>query len=74
MCNEKILSRHYFPVAADANGPDRRGMPPIPGSSLEDIEKYAIQRTLETVGGNRTRAAEILKVSLRKIQYKLKEF
>ncbi len=74
MCNEKTIGRHFFPVAADANESDRRGMPPIPGSSLEDIEKYAIQRTLEAVGGNRTRAAEILKVSLRKIQYKLKEF
>ncbi|GAB4332051.1 MAG: sigma-54 dependent transcriptional regulator [Candidatus Abyssubacteria bacterium] len=73
MCNEKVIDRHYFPVLTDSTETDGEGTPPIPGSSLEDIEKYAIQRTLEAVGGNRTRAAEILKVSLRKIQYKLKE-
>jgi DNA-binding NtrC family response regulator len=74
MCNEKIIGRQQFPLVDKTGESDIRGMPPIPGSSLEDIEKYSIQRTLEAVGGNRTRAAEILKISLRKIQYKLKEF
>jgi two-component system NtrC family response regulator/two-component system response regulator HydG len=74
MCNEKIIGRHHFPLVASSESPDDPAMPPIPGSSLEEIEKYAIQRTLEAAGGNRTRAAEILKVSLRKIQYRLKEF
>ena len=74
MCNEKIIGRKHFPVVTDGKDPEIEGMPPIPGSSLEEIEKYSIQRTLEAVGGNRTRAAEILKISLRKIQYKLKEF
>ncbi|MBI5116490.1 sigma-54-dependent Fis family transcriptional regulator [Candidatus Poribacteria bacterium] len=75
MCNERIIGRQYFPLFSgsneEAHSPE---MPPIPGSSLEDIEKFAIQKTLEAVGGNRTRAAEVLKISLRKIQYKLKEF
>jgi two-component system NtrC family response regulator/two-component system response regulator HydG len=75
MCNEKIIARQHFPIlAGEADGPDGCNTPPIPGSSLEEIEKFAIQKTLEAVGGNRTKAAEILKVSLRKIQYKLKEF
>jgi len=74
MCNEKIIGRHHFPMVASAETPEDPAMPPIPGSSLEEIEKYAIQRTLEAAGGNRTRAAEILKISLRKIQYRLKEF
>jgi DNA-binding NtrC family response regulator len=73
MCNEKTITRQYFPLLTSIAKSDGEGVPPIPGSSLEEIEKYAIQRTLEAVGGNRTRAAEILKVSLRKIQYKLKE-
>lgn len=73
MCNGKVIGPQYFPVVARTGESDGQNIPPIPGSSLEDIEKYAIQRTLEAVGGNRTRAAEILKVSLRKIQYKLKE-
>lgn len=75
MCNDKIIGRKHFPVISDIDESGiQKGMPPIPGSSLEDIEKYAIQRTLEGVGGNRTKAAEILKISLRKIQYKLKEY
>jgi DNA-binding NtrC family response regulator len=74
MCNERIIDRQYFPILAGADNPDGCNTPPIPGSSLEEIEKFAIQKTLEAVGGNRTKAAEILKVSLRKIQYKLKEF
>ncbi len=44
------------------------------GSSLYDIERDAIQRTLELVGGSTSRAAEILKISVRKIQYRLKEY
>ncbi len=74
MCNEKVIGRQHFPVVAGVGELDKREMPAIPGSSLEEIEKYAIKKTLEAVGGNRTRAAEILKISLRKVQYKLKEF
>ncbi len=74
MCNEKVIGRHYFPITGSTNDTDAKVVPPIPGSSLEEIEKYAIQKTLEAVSGNRTRAAEMLKISLRKIQYKLKEF
>ncbi|MBI4831269.1 MAG: sigma-54-dependent Fis family transcriptional regulator, partial [Candidatus Lindowbacteria bacterium] len=74
MCNERIIGRQYFPLVSGGSETPSPEMPPIPGSSLEDIERYAIQKTLEAVGGNRTRAAEVLKISLRKIQYKLKEF
>jgi two-component system NtrC family response regulator/two-component system response regulator HydG len=74
MCNERTIGRRYFPVVTDAKEIDREEIPPIPGSTLAEIEKYAIQKTLENVGGNRTRAAEMLGISLRKIQYKLKEY
>ncbi|HUH05561.1 MAG TPA: sigma-54 dependent transcriptional regulator [Kofleriaceae bacterium] len=47
------------------------GAPPIPGSTLEELEKYAILTTLEATGGSTSRAAEILGISVRKIQYKL---
>jgi DNA-binding NtrC family response regulator len=46
----------------------------IPGASLFEIEREAILRTLEQVGGSTARAAEILGVSVRKIQYRLKEY
>jgi DNA-binding NtrC family response regulator len=46
----------------------------IPGSSLEEIEHHAIVKTLEATGGSTTRAAEILGISVRKIQYKLHDY
>jgi DNA-binding NtrC family response regulator len=48
--------------------------PRVPGASLEEIERDAILRTLEAVDGSTTRAAEILQISPRTIQYKLKEY
>jgi DNA-binding NtrC family response regulator len=50
------------------------GVPPIPGSTLADLEKYAILKTLEHTGGSTSRASEILQISPRKIQYKLHEY
>ena len=47
---------------------------PIPGSTLDAIERYAILRTLEATGGSTGRAAEILGISIRKVQYKLQEY
>lgn len=52
-------------------GPD---IPQIPGSSLADIERYAILETLAMVGGSTTAAAKTLGISVRKIQYRLQEY
>jgi two-component system response regulator HydG len=46
----------------------------VPGASLAEIERYAITKTLEAVGGSTSRAAEILDVSIRTIQYRLHEY
>ena len=46
----------------------------IPGATMDEIERYAITKTLEATGGSTSRAAEILNISVRKIQYKLHEF
>ena len=46
----------------------------VPGSTLADIEREAILLTLESVGGSTSRAAAVLGVSPRKIQYKIKEY
>jgi two-component system response regulator HydG len=46
----------------------------IPGATLDEIERYAITKTLESTGGSTSRAAEILNISVRKIQYKLHEY
>jgi DNA-binding NtrC family response regulator len=48
--------------------------PRIPGATMAEIERYAILKTLEHVGGSTRRAAEILGISTRKIQYRLNEY
>jgi DNA-binding NtrC family response regulator len=53
---------------------DASGTGLIPGATLFEIEREAILRTLEQVDGSTARAAEILGVSVRKIQYRLKEY
>jgi DNA-binding NtrC family response regulator len=47
---------------------------PAEGVTLRDMEKHLVQRALEATGGNRTRAAEILGVSLRTVRNKIREF
>ena len=46
----------------------------IPGSTLRDLEREAILRTLDAVSGSTSKAAAMLGISARKIQYKVKEY
>jgi two-component system response regulator HydG len=49
------------------------GPPTVPGSTLADIERHAILATLESTGGSTSRAAKILGISVRKVQYRLSQ-
>jgi DNA-binding NtrC family response regulator len=46
----------------------------VPGLSMEEIERVAILRTFEASGRSTRKTAELLGISRRKIQYKLKEW
>ena len=46
----------------------------IPGATMAEIERYAILTTLEATGGSTARAAEMLDISVRTIQYRLHEY
>ena len=59
-------------AAAEKQTPS--GYPPVPGSSLAELERFAILKTLEHAGGSTSRAASILGISPRKIQYKLQSY
>jgi two-component system, NtrC family, response regulator HydG len=50
------------------------GGPRIPGATMAELEKHAILATLEAVGGSTGRAAEMLDISARTIQYRLHEY
>jgi two-component system NtrC family response regulator len=47
---------------------------PLPGCTMEEIEREAILRAVDRCGGSTSRAAELLGVSVRKVQYRLKEY
>jgi DNA-binding NtrC family response regulator len=42
--------------------------------TIADLERVAILETLKSVGGSTSKAAKILGISPRKIQYKLHEY
>jgi two-component system, NtrC family, response regulator HydG len=46
----------------------------VPGASMAQVEKYVILKTLEAADGSTARAAEILDLSVRTIQYRLHEY
>ena len=68
----EIDARHLPPSVVPLA--EREGAPPVPGSTIADLERYAILKTLEACAGSTSKAALILGVSTRKIQYKLHEY
>jgi two-component system response regulator HydG len=46
----------------------------IPGSTLAEIEKFAITKTFDAAEGSTARTAEVLDISLRTVQYRLAEY
>src|SRR6202051_1365678 len=60
------------PLRTSANDPDavRLGV----GTTVEEAEKMLILKTLEATSNNKTRAAEILGISLKTLHNKLKEY
>ena len=58
-----------FEAAQPMKGPVR-----VPGSTMAEVERWAILATLEATGGSTTKAAELLDISVRTIQYRLHEY
>lgn len=54
--------------------PKRDGFPVIPGATMLELERYAILKTLEALGGSVTKTAATLGLSVRKVQYRLQEY
>jgi two-component system response regulator HydG len=54
--------------------PNKQAEIRIPGSSMSEIERHAILTTLDACGGSTSRAAEMLGISVRTIQYRLHDY
>ncbi len=75
LCEGTTIDVDLLPTST-ANGPNTAndlGLL-IPGVSMAEVERIVIERTLDAVGGSTAKAAEILGISRRKIQYRLKEW
>jgi DNA-binding NtrC family response regulator len=69
---EDVLTLDDLPADIDNPAPAPAGMYLPPGMTLAEIERTAIEQALTHCGGNRTRAAELLGISVRTLQRKLK--
>lgn len=74
LCQERDIEPKHLPREVMEHSVQPDEMPTIPGCSMADLEKYAILRTLEHVCGSTSKAAELLGISPRKIQYRLAEY
>jgi DNA-binding NtrC family response regulator len=73
LCEGSRIEKRHFPATV-VPSEDRDAPPPIPGSTIAELERYAILKTLEACSGSTSKAATVLGVSPRKIQYKLHEY
>jgi len=74
LCDGRSIERRHLPASMLDGSGGGSGPPAIPGTTIYDIERYAILKTLEACGGSTSKAAMILGVSTRKVQYKLHEY
>jgi len=77
LCRGERIEVEQLPgpmTVGSARSKEAEGRPVIPGSSIAELERYAILETLRAVGGSTSKAAKLLGVSARKIQYKLHEY
>lgn len=64
----------HLPEEIQASKEDARTMLITLGTSIEQIERQVIERTLKEVTNHRENAARLLGISLRTLQYKIKEY
>ncbi|MBF0176011.1 MAG: sigma-54-dependent Fis family transcriptional regulator [Magnetococcales bacterium] len=69
---EPSLAEEVGTLPATESNEDRIRMPV--GTTVREMEEILIRRTLNEVAGNRTRAAEILGISIRTLRNKLNEY
>jgi DNA-binding NtrC family response regulator len=71
---DSAIQPEHLPEEIQASKEDARTMVVALGSSLRDVERETIRRTLTEVTNHREKAAKLLGISLRALQYKIKEY
>ncbi len=68
LCRGNMIDVDSLPFEG---APDVQGGVRIPGSTMAEIERHTILATIDAVDGSTSRAAEILDLSVRMIQYRM---
>ena len=71
---DPLIEPGHLPEEIQASREGARTMVVTLGSPLKDIERETIRRTLTEVTNHRERAAKLLGISLRALQYKIKDY
>jgi two-component system response regulator HydG len=71
LCEGPLIEEEHLPVEVGTIG---KGSARIPGSTMAEIERFAILSTMEACSGSTVKAAEMLDISVRTIQYRLHDY
>jgi len=71
LCEGTLIDENDLPIDV---APLPKGAVRIPGATMAEIERFAILSTLDATNGSTTKAAEMLDISVRTIQYRLHEY
>jgi len=71
---DTMIQPEHLPEEIQASKEDARTMVVTLGTSLDQLEREVIQRTLTEITNHREKAAKLLGISLRALQYKIKEY
>jgi two-component system NtrC family response regulator len=74
LCAEKEIGPDHIEISLEKVPSDPRIISLPVGTPLEEAERVLIQKTLSSTGGNKTRAAKLLGISLRAFYNKLHKF
>jgi DNA-binding NtrC family response regulator len=79
VCDGAVIETKHLPpgfgqTTLRASSEDSDGVRMVVGTTVEEAEKLLILKTLESTTNNKTRAAEILGISLKTLHNKLKEY
>jgi DNA-binding NtrC family response regulator len=72
--SEKVIQPAHLPLEIQASREEARTVMITLGSPLEEVEREIIRRTLAEVTNHREKAAAILGISPRTLQYKIKQY
>jgi len=72
LCEGDVIEEQHLPHGSSTS-PKFDGIQ-VPGATMAELERFAILKTLEAADGSTVRAADILDISVRTVQYRLHQY